>query len=176
MTSGAVDGLPCRLEFTQSCEICSLTKSTQQTNKDAATRAMAKLGRVHMDFWGPFKHQTIGGSQYMLTITDDYSRKSWIFLAASRTAVYTDFATWRAQVEREAGCKLQAVRMDNAPEFRKLAQDLEGEGIRNEFTAAYTPSQNGVAERLNRTLITRTRAVERLPLVLQGPVRQLPGA
>lgn len=49
--------------------------------------------------------------------------------------------------------------MDNAPEFVKLGRDLESTGVRIEPTATYTPSQNGVAERLNRTLITKARAL-----------------
>ncbi|KAF4547063.1 Ankyrin repeat-containing protein 17 [Elsinoe fawcettii] len=140
-------------------EKLKLMTSGAQTNKTAATRATTRLQRVHMDFWGLFKQQTIGGSRYMLTITDDYSRKSCIFLAATRTAVYEEFAAWRAQAERESKCKLRAVRMDNAPEFKKLAEEWKRDGIVSEFTAAYTPSQNRVAERLNRTLIRRARAM-----------------
>jgi len=49
--------------------------------------------------------------------------------------------------------------MDNAPELVKLGRELEKIGVRIERTVAYTPSQNGVAERLNRTLITKARAL-----------------
>jgi hypothetical protein len=62
-------------------------------------------------------------------------------------------------VQLESGQKLKAIRSDNAPEFIKLSKELERDGIRVELTAPYTPSQNGVAERLNRTLITKARAM-----------------
>jgi transposase InsO family protein len=62
-------------------------------------------------------------------------------------------------VRLESGQKPKAVRSDNAPEFIKLSKELERDGIRVELTMPYTPSQNGVAERLNRTLIIKARAM-----------------
>jgi transposase InsO family protein len=136
-----------------------MTKSTQNINITPATRATQKLERVHMDFWGPYKTLTIGGSKYMLTIIDDFSRKSWIYLTKDRLEVYQVFESWRNQVQLESGQKLKAIRSDNTPEFIKLSKELERDGIRVELTVPYTPSQNGVAERLNRTLITKARAM-----------------
>jgi len=56
---------------------------------------MQKLKRAHMDFWRPNKTPTIGGSRYMLTIIDDFSRKSWIYLTKDRTLVYQVFRAWQ---------------------------------------------------------------------------------
>jgi hypothetical protein len=53
----------------------------------------------------------------------------------------------------------------------KLSKELEKEGVRVELTVPYTPSQNGVAERLNRTLIAKARAIlvtAEMPLQLWG--------
>lgn len=51
--------------------------------------------------------------------------------------------------------------MDNAREFilSEFQEYLDSEGIILEMTSPYLPSQNGVAERLNRTLIERARAM-----------------
>jgi hypothetical protein len=155
--SGAVDGVPPLQQV--SCEICKITKSTQKINRAPAARVTQRLERVYMDFWGPYEMPTIGGSRYMLTITDDFSRKSWIYLTKDRREVYQVFKSWRTQAQLESGQKLKAIRSDNAPEFIKLSKELEKDGIRIEFTVPHTPSQNGVAERLNRTLITKARAM-----------------
>jgi hypothetical protein len=62
--------------------------------------------------------------------------------------------------ERQSNEKLQAIRCDNAGEYKALATRLEREnGVVVEFTTPYTPEQNGVAERLNRTLTTKIRAM-----------------
>ena len=108
----------------------------------------------------------------MLTFTDDYSRKSWIYLTRTRTEIYDRSQEWQLMVERETGDKLQAMRADNAREYQTLAAKLRREnGVSVEFTTPYTPEQNGVSERLNRTLTTKIRAMllgARLPTELWG--------
>ena len=150
LTSEAVQGIPEGLKPLQElCETCELTKSVKHINKQAAERATDPLERIHMDFWGPYKHKTIAGNRFMLTITDDFTRKSWVYLSKTRKTVYEHFHGWRTKAELESGHKLRAIRTDNAPEFLKLGKKLDPEGVRLEPTENYTPSQNGVAERLN---------------------------
>jgi hypothetical protein len=153
-----VDGLPATLEPHDQCDACAQGKSVQKVNKVAATRATTKLERVHMDFWGPVT-PSIGNAAYMLTLTDDFTRKVWIITSPTRASIASSFPIWRKQVELQSGCKLKSLRMDNAAEFLKLAKNLESEGVYAETTVVYTPNQNGVAERLNRTLIQRTKVM-----------------
>ena len=73
------------------CETCALSKSVRSVHRDAASRVTKRLGRVHTDFWGPFITPTLSGAKYMLTFTDDYTRKAWIYLTKSRTELYERF-------------------------------------------------------------------------------------
>jgi hypothetical protein len=66
---------------------------------------------------------------------------------------------WKAQAELRSRHKLVALRTNNAKEFLFLKRKLEPIGITLELTAHYTPKQNGVAKRLNRTLITVAKAL-----------------
>lgn len=160
LTSEVVQGVPDGLKPSQGlCETCELTKSVKKINKEPAARASKPLERVHIDFWGPYKYETVAGNRFMFTVTDDFSRKSWVCLSKTREAVHQIFQGWKNQAELESRYKLKAVRMDNAPELLKLGKRLESEGVRIEPTETYTPSQNGVAERLNRTLITKARSM-----------------
>jgi hypothetical protein len=63
----------------------------------------------------------------------------------------------RAQNEFEL--KVKKIRSDNGSKFKNLQVEeyLEEEGIKHEFSAPYTPQQNGVVERKNRTLIDMAR-------------------
>jgi hypothetical protein len=65
----------------------------------------------------------------------------------------------RAQNEFEL--KIKKIRSDNGSEFKNLQVEdyLEEEGIKHEFSAPYTPQQNGVVERKNRTLIDMARTM-----------------
>ena len=57
--------------------------------------------------------------------------------------------------------KIKKVRSDNGTEFKNANVDtfLDEEGISHEFSATYTPQQNGVVERKNRTLIKMARTM-----------------
>jgi transposase InsO family protein len=65
----------------------------------------------------------------------------------------------RAQNEFEL--KVKKIRSDNGSEFKNLQVEefLEEEGIEHELSAPYTPQQNGVVERKNRTLIDMARTM-----------------
>jgi hypothetical protein len=82
------------------CETCALSKSVRSVNKDMPERAKKALGRIHTDFWGPFATLTPSGARYILTFTDDYTRKSWVYLTRARTELYEKFREWQTEVER----------------------------------------------------------------------------
>ena len=65
----------------------------------------------------------------------------------------------RAQNEFEL--KVKKIRSDSGSEFKNLQVEefLEEEGIKHEFSAPYTPQQNGVVEGKNRTLIDMARTM-----------------
>jgi transposase InsO family protein len=65
----------------------------------------------------------------------------------------------RAQNEFDA--KVKKIKSDNGTEFKNTQVEdfLDEEGIKHEFSAPYTPQQNGVAERKNCTLIEMERTM-----------------
>ena len=68
------------------------------------------------------------------------------------------FTAW---VENQSGCKIKVIRSDNGTEytskkFNKFCQDTS---IEQQLTAPYSPQQNGVVERKNRTLMEMTRCL-----------------
>jgi hypothetical protein len=171
ITPKGLSGLPTLIPLSEECDTCERTKAIRRQNRQPAERATRPLERVYIDFWGPYKFKTIAGNRYLLTITDDYSRKGWVFLAKARDEVYSRIREWKPLAERESKSSLKAIRIDNAKEFLKL-KDLEClEGVRIEPTTPYTPEQNGVAERQNRTLTTLARSLlgaAKLPKDLWG--------
>jgi transposase InsO family protein len=57
--------------------------------------------------------------------------------------------------------KVKKIRSDNGSEFKNLQVEeyLEEEGVKHEFSTPYTPQQNSVVERKNRTLIDMARTM-----------------
>ncbi|KAH0818354.1 hypothetical protein GEV33_004437 [Tenebrio molitor] len=66
---------------------------------------------------------------------------------------------YKCLVEKKTERKIKTVRSDNGTEYTShyLEDFLKQEGIRHELTVEYTPQQNGVAERKNRSLVETAR-------------------
>jgi hypothetical protein len=65
------------------------------------------------------------------------------------------------RAQNEFGLRIKKIRSDNGTEFKnsQIEGILEDEGIKHEFSSPYTPQQNGVAERKNRTLLDMARTM-----------------
>ena len=140
------------------CEHCQYGKQTKSvhrnSNSDSSTQP---LDLVHTDVCGPMPTRSLGGAVYFVTFIDDATRKVWVYPIKEKGDVYSIFKKWLASVETEKGIKLKALRSDNGGEYtsHEFRVFCESRGIRREFTAPYTPVQNGVAERMNRTIQDR---------------------
>src|SRR5207245_1178000 len=88
------------------------------------------------------------------TFIDDYSRKVWVYALRTKDSVFEAFKLFQANVERETGKTLKCVRTDNGGEYMGAFHDYcNSHGIKHQRTVPKTPEHNGVAERMNRTII-----------------------
>ena len=80
---------------------------------------------------------------------------------ASKDQVLEIFKNFVSRVERSTGKKVQRLRSDRGGEYTSYEFDeyLAEKGIERNLTVGYSPNQNGVAERLNRTLNEKTTAM-----------------
>ncbi|KAH9803716.1 hypothetical protein KPL71_001892 [Citrus sinensis] len=87
-----------------------------------------------------------------------------VYPIKKKSDVFTVFKEYKARVERESGKKIKCLRTDNGGEYTdgEFLAFCKQEGIQRQFTVAYTPQQNGVVERMNRTLSERIRAMLRI--------------
>ena len=84
-----------------------------------------------------------------------------MYLLKRKAEVFKCLLEWKAMVEKSCGGKLKVLRSDNGGEYtgREFQEYLKAEGVRHELTVPKTPQQNGVAERLNRTLVEMIRTM-----------------
>jgi len=144
------------------CNGCNVAKSVKAPCKNLGTRNTKNvLELVHSDLCGPLPVKSMGGSRYFLTLTDDYSRKTTIYCLKNKSEVSEYIRMYIARVERETDKKVKRLRTDNGLEFcnKDLMTLFNNLGIKHERTNAYTPQMNGVAERINRTLMNLVRAM-----------------
>ena len=103
----------------------------------------------------------MGGSQYYVTFTDDFSRKVWVYFLKQKSEVFAKFKLWKAEVENQTGRKIKYLRSDNGTEYTdsQFQKFCKKHGIQRHFSVRKTPQQNGVAERMNRSLTERARCL-----------------
>lgn len=77
-----------------------------------------------------------------------------MYCLLKKSEAFPKFKTWLAMVERETGKLMKCLRSDNGGEYTstEFKQFCDTKGIKRHFTVPNTPQQNGVAERMNRTL------------------------
>ena len=92
---------------------------------------------------------------------DDYSRKGWIYILKSKDEAFQKFKDWKKSVEVQTGRKVRKLKTDNGWEFVKIEFEkyCQQKGIQRHKTVSYTPQQNGLAERMNKTLLERVRCM-----------------
>ncbi|KAH9679844.1 hypothetical protein KPL71_026299 [Citrus sinensis] len=75
--------------------------------------------------------------------------------------VVEKFKVWKALVENQSGRKLKALRTNNGLEFcnKEFEAFCQKHGILRHKTVRFTPQQNGLAERMDRTIVDKTRCM-----------------
>ena len=137
---------------------CSLTRSTHCFNL------------IHVNIWGPFSIPSRNGSRFFLTIIDDYSLFTLVYLMKNKSKTFHMLTHFFNQINRQFSIKisqiqygndgiflpqLQIVCFDNRSEF--ISQQLQSwfheNGIEHQRSCIATPRQIGVIEHKHRHLL-----------------------
>ncbi|WVZ48590.1 hypothetical protein U9M48_000011 [Paspalum notatum var. saurae] len=116
---------------------------------------------LHMDTVGPALVASVSGKWYVLVVVDDFSRFSWVFFMEFKDEAFGFVRDLVLRLRNESHKAMRAIRSDNGGEFRNsrfenFCRDL---GLEHQFSSPYTPPQNGVVERKNRTLVEMARTI-----------------
>ncbi|KAG7536804.1 Ribonuclease H-like superfamily [Arabidopsis suecica] len=131
--------------------------------KQSAWRATEKLQLIHSDLCGPITPSSNSQKRYLISFIDDFSRKTWIYFALEKSEALHHFKLFKAFVEKQTGMFIKCLRTDRGGEYNsgEFKEFCDKNGIKRQLTTAYTPQQNGVAERKNRTIMNMVRTVLR---------------
>ncbi|GBO22092.1 Retrovirus-related Pol polyprotein from transposon TNT 1-94 [Araneus ventricosus] len=111
---------------------------------------------IHTDICGPIVPKTFAGEQYFMTLIDDYSRFTEVRLLKRKSDAASELKNFC-----QLNPSVKKIRCDNGKEyvdgeFLKFANEA---GIKIDPSPPYTPCLNGVAERANRSLLEKGRAM-----------------
>ncbi|CAI7919851.1 unnamed protein product [Closterium sp. NIES-54] len=143
------------------CDSClrgKMSKAPFPTGGDKRTTRPLEL--VHSDIMDlGDAHPSL---RYVLTLKDDYTNYLWVAPLARRSDMATIFSAWHREMKTKLPTKpLAALRTDNGGEYTANAftDYLSSHSINHQTSLPHTPQQFGVAERVNRTLMDRVRAM-----------------
>ena len=142
------------------CEVCHFSKFTRLPFNSSASRACNPFEIIHSDIWGPVL-KSFDGFRYFVTFVDDFTRITWLYLLKFKSEVFDVFKNFHDLVHTQFSSKIKILRSDNGSEYmsHKMSQFLNGNGIIHQTSCVGTPQQNGIAERKNRDLLEKTRAM-----------------
>ena len=144
------------------CEGCVEGKMKRKPFKAVGEiRSHRKLQLIHSDVCGPMPTESIGGQKYFVTFIDDYSRCCAVYFLKHKSEVFEKFKEYEARVTNDSDQPIGTLRSDNGGEYliKEFRSYLKVKGIRHELTIPYSPEQNGVAERMNRTFMESARSL-----------------
>ena len=137
------------------CEACAEGKSHCAPFKPVReVQSKKRLELVHSDVAGPMKIESLGGARYFVTFIDDFSRCVTVYPITQKSEVLDKFKKWVAVVTNQADCKIKILRTDNGGEYMsaEFQNFFKEKGVHHETTVPHSPQQNGITERMNRTL------------------------
>lgn len=126
----------------------------------------APFDLIHIDIWGPYHKTTYDGKQYFLTIVDDATRFTWLYLLKEKSDAAACIKVFFKFIQTQFDKQIKQLRSDNAPELL-LRDFLQEQGTTHQFSCP----QNSVVERKHQHLLNVARSLmfqSRVPIHFWG--------
>ena len=132
---------------------------------------------IQSDVWGPSPTKTLSGKSYYISFTDNKTHYTCTYLLAHKGEVLQAYLTFKAWSGTQHSAKIKVLHSNHGGKYLswKFSDHLASQGTVLRLTFHDSPHKNGVAERLNRTLLEWVHAMlhtSRLPDRLWGEALQ----
>ncbi|XP_063941175.1 uncharacterized protein LOC135149402 [Daucus carota subsp. sativus] len=157
----------------ETCLTCPLAKFAKIPYQRSTSHAAEPFDLVHLDTWGPYKVSTRGHFRYFLTLVDDHTHMTWVYLLRHKSDFLERFTVFQQYVKNHFKSSVKTLRSDNAPESSDAHASAyyKKHGIVHQTSCPYRPQQNSRVERKHRHILELSRALRfqsGLPLMYWG--------
>lgn len=106
-----------RTQDFSTCDVCLQAKQCCDSFFTSNNKASEIFEMVHCDVWGPYRISSLCNAYYFLTIVDDYSRGTWVYLLHDKAQVQKTVKFFLNMGVRQFGKTVKSLRSDNGSEF-----------------------------------------------------------
>jgi transposase InsO family protein len=162
---GLVIGLALDPELKEEhCDACIYARATRQPvpKVRVSDQAAHFSDKIHTDVWGPAPVSMRRGCRFFITFTDNATRYTVTYLLPAKGDALNAYRSFEAWARTQNLCSaVKVLRLDHGGEYLSAAFDkhLSDAGTARWLTVHDTPQLNGIAERLNRMLMEKVRAL-----------------
>ena len=137
------------------CDICPKAKQTRKPFSISSIKSKIPFELIHCDVWDPFSTSSFSGAHYFLTIVDDYTRCTWLYLMKTKSETQLHLCSFHALIKTQFNANIKIVCSANGTEFlvKELQKFFLDQGIIHQRSCVRTPQQNDVVERKHRHLL-----------------------
>ncbi|CAL1381785.1 unnamed protein product [Linum trigynum] len=141
------------------CEFCHLSRQKRLPFPRSTSYSKEPFDLIHCDIWGPVNVVSHDGFQYFLTVVDDHSRCTWLYLMSHKSEVKSLLQSFFAMVETQFSRRIKVLRSDQGQEF-KMVSFYQQKGCIHEMSCIHTAQQNGRVERKHQHILNVARALK----------------
>jgi hypothetical protein len=146
------------------CEACILAKMTRRPFKSSSSRTTRVGELILSDIKGPMPITGLGGARYFVTFTDHHTRFLVVYVLKTKCQWLDALKGYEAMLLSRHDARVNAIeeiQTDNAGEMTSGASGayLSSRGITHRLVVAGDSESNGIAERVNRTIMDITNAM-----------------
>ena len=156
-----VKGLHIDLNSAQpDCPICVEAKQHVKPFPKNVNRKTEPGELTHIDLWGKYAIRSINGNSYYILFVDNSTWYITIDFLKEKNQASSAVIAYLVHLLNHKR-KPQSIQMDRGKEFvnQKVLEWCKHRGIELHLTAPYSPSQNGITERMNCTLVELARTM-----------------
>ncbi|KAJ9508313.1 hypothetical protein QJQ45_011821 [Haematococcus lacustris] len=163
----SVTAAQCEAAASELCEPCVMGKQTSLEARQhaglgvTATRPLMLVHSDVCDVTSQYSAATPDGMRYFVSLLDEFSGLVAVVLIKHKSDAPAALRDMVTLLQRRLGHKVVYLRTDRGGEYigAETQQWLRSEGITHQQTAPRTPTMNGSAERVNRTIMECVRAM-----------------
>jgi transposase InsO family protein len=160
-------GIP--IKAPKACKLCAVVKITKSLFKKRSSIASKPFKEIHLDLIGPILPMLQRKHRFILTIVDSNTRYVSAIPLVSKGDVFSALTRLLDVEAKRIGYHPSVLHSDRGTEFTNsaLSEYCSTHIIRQHFSNAYTPQQNSLAERFNRTILELLKTI-----ILDSGIRQ----